>query len=197
MGFTNKEIAALTEKSEEEIEEILEKNNVKPVYKIVDTCAGEFEAATPYYYSCYDSEDENEVTDNKKIIVIGSGPIRIGQGIEFDYCCVHGVWGIREAGFKSIIINNNPETVSTDFDTSDKLYFESLYIDSVLDIINKEKPYGVVVHIGGQTAINLAEKLDAKGINILGTGFNAIDLAEDREKFDEFLSGVGIESPKG
>ena len=197
MGFTNKEIAALTEKSEEEIEEILEKNNVKPVYKIVDTCAGEFEAATPYYYSCYDSEDENEVTDNKKIIVIGSGPIRIGQGIEFDYCCVHGVWGIREAGFKSIIINNNPETVSTDFDTSDKLYFESLYIDSVLDIINKEKPYGVVVQFGGQTAINLAEKLDAKGINILGTGFNAIDLAEDREKFDEFLSGVGIESPKG
>ncbi|MDF2503419.1 carbamoyl-phosphate synthase (glutamine-hydrolyzing) large subunit [Clostridium sp.] len=197
IGFTVKEISRLTETDEEKITNILVENNIKPVYKMVDTCSGEFEADTPYYYSCYEDEDEDEISDDKKIIVLGSGPIRIGQGIEFDYCCVHGVWGIKEAGYKSIIINNNPETVSTDFDTADKLYFESLYIDNVLDIIDKEKPYGVIVQFGGQTAINLAEMLDEKGINILGTSFKSIDLAEDREKFSELLNNIDIPLPKG
>lgn len=197
MGFTVKEINRLTGINEDEIREILKENNVKPVYKMVDTCSGEFEADTPYYYSCYEDEDEDTVSDNEKIIVLGSGPIRIGQGIEFDYCCVHGVWGIKDAGYKSIIINNNPETVSTDFDTADKLYFESLYIDNVLDIIDKEKPYGVIVQFGGQTAINLAEMLDKKGIKILGTSFKSIDLAEDREKFTDLLNDIKIPLPKG
>lgn len=197
MGFTVKEISRLTEITEEKISDILNENNIKPVYKMVDTCSGEFEADTPYYYSCYEDEDEDDVSEDDKIIVLGSGPIRIGQGIEFDYCCVHGVWGIKEAGYKSIIINNNPETVSTDFDTADKLYFESLYIDNVLDIIDKEKPYGVIVQFGGQTAINLAEKLDKKGIKILGTSFKSIDLAEDREKFSELLNDINIPLPKG
>jgi len=197
MGFTIKEIAALTKISEKEVEDYIKENNIIPVYKVVDTCGGEFEAATPYYYSTYEEEDENIIKDNKKIVVIGSGPIRIGQGIEFDYCCVHGVWAIRDAEYESIIINNNPETVSTDFDTSDKLYFESLYIDNVMDIINREKPEGVVVQFGGQTAINLAEQLTKRGVNILGTDFEAIDLAEDREKFSKFLEDINIEAPKG
>lgn len=197
MGFTNKEIAELTRQKENQVEEFIEKENINPAYKIVDTCAGEFEAETPYYYSCYKDEDENEITDDKKIIVLGSGPIRIGQGIEFDYCSVHGVWAIKKAGYKSITINNNPETVSTDFDTADKLYFESLYIDNVMDIIKREKPEGVVVQFGGQTAINLAEKLNKRGVKILGSSFETIDLAEDREKFSEFLNEVGIDAPTG
>jgi carbamoyl-phosphate synthase large subunit len=197
MGFTVKEISRIAEKDEDYIREILKENNITPVYKMVDTCSGEFEADTPYYYSCYEEEDEDEVYDDKKIIVLGSGPIRIGQGIEFDYCCVHGVWGIKEAGYKSIIINNNPETVSTDFDTADKLYFESLYIDNVLDIIEKEKPYGVIVQFGGQTAINLAGMLSKKNVNILGTSFESIDLAEDREKFSKLLKDIEIPLPKG
>ncbi|MFT8314442.1 MAG: carbamoyl-phosphate synthase (glutamine-hydrolyzing) large subunit [Clostridium sp.] len=197
MGFTIKEINRLTKIGEDRVRDILKENNVKAVYKMVDTCSGEFEADTPYYYSCYEDEDEDAVSDNEKIIVLGSGPIRIGQGIEFDYCCVHGVWGIKEAGYKSIIINNNPETVSTDFDTADKLYFESLYIDNVLDIIEKEKPYGVIVQFGGQTAINLAEMLDKRGIKIIGTSFKSIDLAEDREKFSELLNSINIPLPKG
>lgn len=197
MGFTNKEIAFLTKKKESEIEAFIKENEIRPVFKIVDTCGGEFEAETPYYYSCYDSEDENEISKDKKIIVLGSGPIRIGQGIEFDYCCVHGVWAIKEAGYKSVIINNNPETVSTDFDTSDKLYFESLYIDNVMEIIEREQAEGVVVQFGGQTAINLAEKLSKRGVKILGTQFDAIDLAEDREKFAAFLENIDIETSKG
>jgi carbamoyl-phosphate synthase large subunit len=197
MGFTVKEISRICKKDEETIRYILKENNITPVYKMVDTCSGEFEADTPYYYSCYEDEDENKIYDDKKIIVLGSGPIRIGQGIEFDYCCVHGVWGIKEAGYKSIIINNNPETVSTDFDTADKLYFESLYIDNVLDIIEKEKPYGVIVQFGGQTAINLAGKLNEKNVNILGTSFESIDLAEDREKFSKLLNDIEIPLPEG
>ena len=132
-----------------------------------------------------------------KIVVIGSGPIRIGQGVEFDYCSVHGVWAIKEAGYQSIIINNNPETVSTDFDTSDKLYFESLYIDDVLNVIREENPYGVIVQFGGQTSINLAKRLEEAGVNILGTKNESIDLAEDRDKFRNFLEGLGIASPEG
>ncbi|OPJ60302.1 carbamoyl-phosphate synthase (glutamine-hydrolyzing) large subunit [Clostridium oryzae] len=197
MGFTDGEICELTDLTEGLLKDIREKENMYPVYKMVDTCSGEFEAKTPYYYSCYETEDESVVSPNKKIVVIGSGPIRIGQGIEFDYCCVHGVWGIKKLGYESVIINNNPETVSTDFDTSDKLYFEPLYIDDVMNIIEKEKPEGVIVQFGGQTALNLSEKLYKRGVKILGTGFNAIDLAEDREKFRELLEELQIPGPRG
>ena len=164
---------------------------------MVDTCSGEFEAKTPYYYSCYEDEDESVVSDKEKIMVIGSGPIRIGQGIEFDYCCVHGAVSIKNAGYESIMVNNNPETVSTDFDTSDKLYFESLYIDDVMNVIRKENPKGVILQFGGQTSINLAEKLSQRGVNILGTKFEAIDLAEDRDKFRNLLEELKIKTPTG
>jgi carbamoyl-phosphate synthase large subunit len=197
MGFIEEEIYDLSGLSKEEIDGIRVNNNIFPVYKMVDTCSGEFEASTPYYYSCYDEEDEVVVSENKKILVIGSGPIRIGQGIEFDYCCVHGVWGIKEAGYEAIMINNNPETVSTDFDTADKLYFEPLYIDDVMNVIKKEKPEGVVVQFGGQTSINIAEKLYERGVNIIGTSFKSIDLAEDRDKFRSFLEELEIPSPTG
>ncbi|WBW99781.1 carbamoyl-phosphate synthase (glutamine-hydrolyzing) large subunit [Oceanirhabdus sp. W0125-5] len=197
MGFTDDEISYLCGLKKEVITKIREENNIYPVFKMVDTCSGEFDAETPYFYSCYEEEDESYVTDDNKIIVIGSGPIRIGQGVEFDYCCVHGVWAIKEAGFESVIINNNPETVSTDFDTSDKLYFESLYIDDVLNIIRKEKPYGVIVQFGGQTSINLVNKLQEAGVKILGTSNESIDKAEDRDKFGEFLKELNIPSPNG
>lgn len=171
--------------------------NVVPVYKMVDTCSAEFEAMTPYYYSTYEQEDEVLVTDKKKIVVLGSGPIRIGQGIEFDYCSVHSVWGLKEAGYESVIINNNPETVSTDFDTSDKLYFEPLNIEDVLNIIDKENPEGVIVQFGGQTAINLAGPLHDAGIKILGSSVEAIDLAEDRKRFSEVLHSIGVPQAEG
>ncbi|OPJ55963.1 carbamoyl-phosphate synthase large subunit [Alkalithermobacter paradoxus] len=182
------------------IKNIVSKENNKNkslVYKMVDTCGGEFDAKTPYYYSCYDEEDENEISNNEKIIILGSGPIKIGQGIEFDYCCVHGVLGSKEAGYEAIMINNNPETVSTDFDIADKLYFEPLQIDYVMDIINKEKPKGVIVQFGGQTSINLAKKLHENKVSILGTPFEYIDLAEDRDKFGKFLESINIKAPKG
>lgn len=197
MGFTDKEICDLADLQRNELVDIRTNLSLYSVYKIVDTCAGEFEAKTPYYYSCFEREDENIVSDKKKILVIGSGPIRIGQGIEFDYCSVHGTWAIKDAGYESIIVNNNPETVSTDFDTADKLYFESLYIDDVMNIIFEEKPEGVIVQFGGQTAINLAAELYRRGVNILGTSFNSIDLAEDRDKFREFLEELEIPAPKG
>ncbi|MDF2883408.1 MAG: carbamoyl-phosphate synthase, large subunit [Clostridiaceae bacterium] len=197
MGFTDVHICNLTGMSLASITKIRNENNIYPVYKMVDTCSGEFDAATPYYYSCYDGEDEVQADNEKKILVIGSGPIRIGQGVEFDYCSVHGVWAIKAAGYKSIIINNNPETVSTDFDTADKLYFESLYIEDVMNVINKEKPEGVIVQFGGQTAINLAEELENRGIKIFGSSFDSIDLAEDRDKFREFLLNLDIPSPLG
>ncbi len=197
MGFTDREISDLSEVSKEELEKIRKENNIYPVYKMVDTCGGEFDAATPYYYSCYEDEDENIISEDKKIVVIGSGPIRIGQGIEFDYCCVHGVWAIKEAGYESIIINNNPETVSTDFDTADKLYFESLYIDDVMDVVRREQPEGVILQFGGQTSVNLAPKLYERNVNILGTSYPSIDLAEDRDKFRDFLQKLEITSPTG
>ncbi len=197
MGFTDREICDLSGDSKENLDEIRKENNIYPVYKMVDTCSGEFDAETPYYYSCYEEEDENKLTNNSKILVIGSGPIRIGQGIEFDYCCVHGVWAIKEAGYESIIINNNPETVSTDFDTADKLYFESLYIDDVMNVIREEKPEGVILQFGGQTSVNLAPKLYNRGVNILGTSYQSIDLAEDRDKFSDFLKNLNIPSPPG
>lgn len=197
MGFTDDYISELTELSLEEIDKYRRDNKVYPVYKMVDTCSGEFQSETPYYYSCYEDQDENIIADGKKIIVIGSGPIRIGQGIEFDYSCVHGVWAIKEAGYQSIIINNNPETVSTDFDIADKLYFESLYIDDVMNVIRAENPEGVIVQFGGQTSINLAKKLSERGIKILGTSFESIDLAEDRDKFRLLLEEINVPVPDG
>ncbi|MEG0332595.1 MAG: carbamoyl-phosphate synthase large subunit [Clostridium sp.] len=197
MGFSDEEIMSLTGQTREELKAIRDEHGIYPVYKMVDTCANEFEAKTPYYYSCYEKEDENVITDKKKIIVIGSGPIKIGQGVEFDYCCVHGVWAIKEAGYESIIINNNPETVSTDFDTADKLYFETLFIDEVLNIVRKENPEGVIVQFGGQTSINLAQKLEDAGVNILGTSVDSIDVAEDRDRFRNFLEEIEIAVPNG
>ena len=181
-------------------EDVLAKRNelgIHPTYKYVDTCAAEFEAHTPYYYSAYATEDEVVPRGENSVIVLGSGPIRIGQGVEFDYCSVHSSWALRKAGMKSIIINNNPETVSTDFDTSDSLYFEPLTIDDVMEIIRKENPVGVIAQFGGQTAINLAGPLAERGVNILGTSVDSIDMAEDRERFDELLAKLEIPRPVG
>ena len=181
-------------------EDVLTKRNelgIHPTYKYVDTCAAEFEAHTPYYYSAYATEDEVVPRGENSVIVLGSGPIRIGQGVEFDYCSVHSSWALRKAGMKSIIINNNPETVSTDFDTSDSLYFEPLTVDDVMEIIRKENPVGVIAQFGGQTAINLAGPLAERGVNILGTSVDSIDMAEDRERFDELLAKLEIPRPVG
>jgi carbamoyl-phosphate synthase large subunit len=169
---------------------------INRVYKIVDTCAAEFEAQTPYYYSTFDDEDESVPTNKKKVVVLGSGPNRIGQGIEFDYSCVHGVLAARECGYETIMINCNPETVSTDFDISDKLYFEPVFWEHIYDIILKEKPEGVIVQLGGQTALKLAEKLDKYGIKIIGTSFKSLDLAEDRGSFSSLLRDLNIPYPK-
>ena len=194
-GLTDSDIIELSGVSRAVIQDIRVYNDIYPVYKMVDTCGGEFDAATPYYYSCYDEEDESVRSPEEKILVIGSGPIRIGQGIEFDYCCVQGIWAIKELGYEAIIMNNNPETVSTDFDTSDKLYFEPLHVDDVMNVIKRERPVGVILQFGGQTSLNLAEQLYSRSINILGTSFRSIDLAEDREKFVELLAvpqGVAV-----
>jgi len=197
LGFADKAIAELAGKTVYEIREMRKQANIVPSYKMVDTCAAEFEAVTPYYYSTYAQEDEVQTTDKRKVIVLGSGPIRIGQGIEFDYCSVHSVWALRELGIESVIVNNNPETVSTDFDTSDRLYFEPLTPEDVLNIIDKEKPDGVIVQFGGQTAINLAGPLAKAGVKIFGTSVADIDRAEDREKFDELLGQLDIPRPQG
>lgn len=197
IGFGDSYISNLVNVPLDTVLDLRDKYPVKPVYKIVDTCAGEFEAVTPYYYSTYEERDDVIVTQNKKVLVIGSGPIRIGQGIEFDYCSVHSVRTLRELGIESIIINNNPETVSTDFDTSDKLYFEPLTKECVLDIIKKEKPIGIIVQFGGQTAINLAETLHKEGVKILGTSVRSIDVAEDRDKFLKLLEELKIPIPEG
>ena len=163
---------------------------------MVDTCAAEFEAKTPYYYSTFEGENESKVSDRKKIVVLGSGPNRIGQGIEFDYCCVHGVLAAKESGYETIMINCNPETVSTDFDTADKLYFEPVFWEHIYDIILHENPEGVIVQLGGQTALKLAEKLDRYGIKIVGTSYEALDLAEDRGRFSDLLKDNDIPYPK-
>ncbi len=197
IGFGDSYIANLANVPLEKILELREKYPINPVYKIVDTCAGEFEAVTPYYYSTYEEKDDVRVTENDKVLVIGSGPIRIGQGIEFDYCSVHSVKTLKELGLESIIINNNPETVSTDFDTSDKLYFEPLTKECVLDVIKKEKPVGIIVQFGGQTAINLAAPLNNEGVKILGTSVEDIDVAEDRDKFLKLLEELDIPIPEG
>lgn len=196
-GFSDIEIARLWETEEQKISGFRLDNGLRPVFKMVDTCAGEFEAATPYFYSSYEEEDEGEVSDRRKVVVLGSGPIRIGQGIEFDYCSVHAVKALRKAGIESIIINNNPETVSTDFDTADRLYFEPLTIEDVSAVLDKEKPDGVVVQFGGQTAIGLCKELDRRGYTILGTTVEDTDRAEERGIFDDVLEQLGARRPRG
>ena len=196
-SFPDKVIARYANCSAEDVLAKRNEWNIHPTYKYVDTCAAEFEAHTPYYYSAYATEDEVVPRGENSVIVLGSGPIRIGQGVEFDYCSVHSSWALRKAGMKSIIINNNPETVSTDFDTSDSLYFEPLTVDDVMEIIRKENPVGVIAQFGGQTAINLAGPLAARGVNILGTSVDSIDMAEDRERFDELLAKLEIPRPVG
>ena len=196
-GFSDKAISNFVGCKPPEIYALRKKWNIMPVFKMVDTCAGEFEAVTPYYYSSYDTETEVRVSDKKKVMVIGSGPIRIGQGIEFDYCSVHCIKALKKAGIETIIVNNNPETVSTDFDTADKLYFEPLTEEDVLNVVETEKPDGVILQFGGQTAIKLANFFDEMHIPILGTLPEQIDAAEDREKFDEILESLDIRRPKG
>ena len=196
-GFSDKALAELWSTTVDEVYSWRTKNGIVPVYKMVDTCAAEFESETPYYYGTYEEENESEVSDKKSVIVLGSGPIRIGQGIEFDYATVHSVWAIKEAGYEAIIVNSNPETVSTDFSISDKLYFEPLTLEDVMHIIDLEKPIGVVVQFGGQTAINLAAGLEKRGVRILGTSLESLDRAENRDKFEQALSELKIPQPKG
>ncbi len=196
-GFSDKAISDFVGCAPAEVMNLRKAYRIEPVYKMVDTCGGEFEAISPYYYSTYDDYDEVEVSDKKKVLVIGSGPIRIGQGIEFDYCSVHSILALKKMGIETIIANNNPETVSTDFDTADKLYFEPLTEEDVLNIIEKEKPDGVILQFGGQTAIKLANFLSEMNVPILGTAPEQIDEAEDREKFDALMESLDITRPKG
>ena len=195
-GYADRQIAHVLRCLESEVYTKRSEMGIKRVYKLVDTCAAEFEAQTPYYYSTFEFENESEVSDRKKVVVLGSGPNRIGQGIEFDYSCVHGVLAAKEAGYETIMINCNPETVSTDFDTADKLYFEPVFWEHIYDIIQHEKPEGVIVQLGGQTALKLAEKLHRYGVKILGTTFEALDLAEDRGRFSKLLEQHSIPFPK-
>ncbi len=200
MGFSDAYIAALCGSEAKEIKALRESMGIVPAFKMVDTCAAEFEAATPYYYSTYDRENEAEVdgsSQRRKVLVLGSGPIRVGQGIEFDYCSVHSVWALKKLGCETIIINNNPETVSTDFDVADRLYFEPLTPEDVEAVVELEKPWGAVVQFGGQTAIKLAHALTEMGVPILGTSSDGVDAAEDRERFDEILQQCGIPRAEG
>ena len=182
--------------SEQDIKKRRTDSGLRPVYKLVDTCAAEFKAATPYYYSTYELENEARVSDHKKVMILGGGPNRIGQGIEFDYCCVHASFALREEGIESIMVNSNPETVSTDYDTSDKLYFEPLTKEDVLHIVETEKPLGVIVQFGGQTPLNLSVGLHAAGVPILGTQPDSIDRAEDRKLFQSMLNKLGLIQPE-
>jgi len=197
MGFSDTYLADLYDISEDEVEKMRQEKSVQPVYKMVDTCAGEFRSETPYFYSTYGEENESKASGRKSVIVLGSGPIRIGQGVEFDYATVHCVWSIRKMGYEAIIINNNPETVSTDFSISDKLYFEPLTLEDVMHVVDLEKPFGVIVQFGGQTAINLAAGLKRRGVRILGTSLESIDLAEDRDRFEKRLTELSIPMPEG
>ena len=197
MGFSDKFIAGLWNTTEDEIWNTRKENGLFPVYKTIDTCAGELESYTPYFYSTYEDENESVVTDKKKIIVLGSGPIRIGQGVEFDYSTVHAIMTIKKFGIEAIIINNNPETVSTDYTTSDKLYFEPLTTEDVMNIVELERPMGVITSLGGQTAINLAKSLMERGVNIIGTDFEAIERAENRDAFEKIMEQLQIPQPKG
>jgi carbamoyl-phosphate synthase large subunit len=195
LGFSDSQLAYLTGTSEGDIRELRKKQGLEPTYKLVDTCAAEFEAYTPYYYSTYEAEDESRLSERRKVMILGGGPNRIGQGIEFDYCCVHASFALEEMGIESIMVNSNPETVSTDYDTSDKLYFEPLTREDVLNIIDKEKPEGVIVQFGGQTPLNLAVPLAKAGVNILGTSPDSIDRAEDRKRFQQLLQKLNLVQP--
>ncbi|MCR5774768.1 MAG: carbamoyl-phosphate synthase large subunit [Lachnospiraceae bacterium] len=197
MGFSDSYISELSGCSEEDISRLRKEYGIRPVYKMIDTCASEFESYVPYFYSTYEDENESLVSDNKKIIVLGSGPIRIGQGVEFDYSTVHAVRTIHEMGYEAIVINNNPETVSTDYTTADKLYFEPLTVEDIMNIIDMEKPVGVITTLGGQTAVNLAGPLSAKGVKIIGTGTEAIFTAEDRDAFEAMIKKLEIPHPEG
>ena len=194
-GFSDLRIAKLLDASETEVRNVRHKQNIRPVYKRIDSCAAEFSSDTAYLYSTYEEECEARVSDKEKIIILGGGPNRIGQGIEFDYCCVHAALALREDGYETIMINCNPETVSTDFDTSDRLYFESLTLEDVLEIVHIEKPKGVIVQYGGQTPLKLARALEAAGVPIIGTSPDSIDLAEDRERFQKLLERLGLKQP--
>ena len=196
VGYSDAQIAYVLNITEDEVMAYRKSLDIRRTFKLVDTCAAEFEAQTPYYYSTFDNENESIVTDKKKIIVLGSGPNRIGQGIEFDYCCVHGLLAIKEAGYEAIMVNCNPETVSTDFDVADKLYFEPVFWEHIEEIIELEKPEGVIIQLGGQTALKLAEKFTEYGVKIIGTSAEALDLAEDRERFSDLLKELDIPYPK-
>ena len=196
MGFSDKYIGQLWGLSQHDMYRLREKHGIFPVYKMIDTCASEFDSYVPYFYSTYEQENESIVSDRKKILVLGSGPIRIGQGVEFDYSTVHAIWTIKDAGYEAIIINNNPETVSTDYTISDKLYFEPLTVEDVMNVVELEHPDGIVVSLGGQTAINLAEPLAELGVKIIGTDIEAINNAEDRKCFERIMNEVGIPQPK-
>jgi len=195
MGFSDRQLGDLVGKSEQEVRETRWKLGVRPSYKMVDTCAGEFPSATPYLYSSYDEEDEAPRTGRSSVVILGSGPNRIGQGVEFDYCCVRASLALRDRGYETIMINSNPETVSTDFDISDKLYFEPLTLEHVLEIVEREKPLGVIVQLGGQTPLKLTRGLEAAGVKILGTSPDSIDIAEDRRRFDEIARRLGVLQP--
>ena len=197
MGISDRYIAKLWNMTEQEMFRLRRDNGIMPVYKMIDSCGAEFEAYVPYFYSTYEEENESVVTDRKKVIVLGAGPIRIGQGVEFDFSTVHAIWAIKEAGYEAIIINNNPETVSTDYTISDKLYFEPLTIEDVMNVIELEKPWGVIVTLGGQTAINLAERLESLNVPIIGTSVAAIERAENRDSFEKLMGELGIPQPVG
>jgi carbamoyl-phosphate synthase large subunit len=195
-GFSDKQLAKLLKTDESSVRRMRDKLGIKPVYKAVDTCGAEFEAFTPYYYSTYEQENESIRTPNKKVLILGGGPNRIGQGIEFDYCCCHASYALKEQGIESIMVNCNPETVSTDYDTSNKLYFEPLTVEDVLSIYEKEKPEGVIVQFGGQTPLNIADELACAGVKIIGTSPEMIDLAEDRDRFRAMMKKLGIPMPQ-
>jgi carbamoyl-phosphate synthase large subunit len=201
LGFSDEQIGTLADRLPEQVRQLRHEWNIRPVYKMVDTCAAEFDASTPYFYSSYEKENEAQAEPGDKAVVIGSGPIRIGQGIEFDYCSVHSAWALQESGFTSIMVNSNPETVSTDFDTSDRLYFEALDEESLRDILENEGENGTapasIVQFGGQTAVNLADPLSRSGMPIIGSSAEAIDLAEDRRRFESLLEGLGVPQPPG
>jgi carbamoyl-phosphate synthase large subunit len=196
MGFSDRRLGEIWGKTEGEIRDWRFRESILPVYKLVDTCAAEFEAYTPYYYSTYETEDETRPSQKSKVVILGGGPNRIGQGIEFDYCCVHASLALREEGYESIMVNSNPETVSTDYDTSDKLFFEPVTLEDVLHIVHAEKAAGVIVQFGGQTPLNLARGLEAAGVKILGTSSDAIDRAEDRERFQEIVNRLNLRQPE-
>jgi carbamoyl-phosphate synthase large subunit len=195
LGFSDRRLAQLVGSDERTIRDTRKKLGVEAAFKMVDTCAAEFVAYTPYLYSTYERECEADPSDRKKVVILGAGPNRIGQGIEFDYCCVHAVFALKEMGYETIMVNCNPETVSTDYDTADRLYFEPLTLEDVLSIVDRERPAGVIVQFGGQTPLKLAVPLQEAGVTILGTSPDAIDRAEDRERFKQLLQKLGLNQP--